>query len=58
VYAPYGLALMDEGLLTPNPLMDHPQLFEAKARSYQARWPWLRNDPVIAMLALQLPLKS
>ena len=42
VDAPYGLALMDEGLLTPNPLTDHRVLFEAKARSYQARWPWLR----------------
>ena len=30
------------GVLAPNPLTDHGALFEAKARSYQERWPWLR----------------
>lgn len=44
VYAPYGLSMLYEGRLTPNPLTDHRPLFEAKARSYQARWPWLRID--------------
>jgi hypothetical protein len=44
LYAPHGLALLNDGHLTPNPLTDHPRLFEAKARSYQARWPWLRID--------------
>ncbi|MES2940567.1 MAG: nucleotidyltransferase family protein [Pseudomonadota bacterium] len=42
VYAPYGLELLYEGLLTPNPLVDRGGLFERKAASYQARWPWLR----------------
>lgn len=42
VYAPHGLPLLYDGLLTPNPLKNHPPLFEEKARSYQERWPWLR----------------
>ncbi|MBA2672546.1 MAG: nucleotidyltransferase family protein [Ramlibacter sp.] len=42
VYAPYGLDLLYDGLLTPNPLVDHGALFARKAASYQARWPWLR----------------
>lgn len=42
VEAPYGLDLLDEGLLTPNPLTDHRVLFTAKADAYRARWPWLR----------------
>ncbi len=42
LYAPNGLPLLYEGLLTPNPLTDHRELFEAKAKSYQARWPWLQ----------------
>ncbi|PKH19265.1 nucleotidyltransferase family protein [Pseudomonas fluorescens] len=42
VYAPYGLADVEQGLLRINPLHPEPQLFAEKARSYQARWPWLR----------------
>lgn len=42
VYAPYGLQLLYDGVLTPNPLVDHGELFARKAASYQARWPWLR----------------
>jgi hypothetical protein len=42
LYAPNGLPLLYEGVLTPNPLTDHRKLFEAKAQSYRARWPWLR----------------
>jgi uncharacterized protein len=45
VYAPYGLALLYEGLLAPNPLTDHRDLFHAKAASYRRRWPWLRIEP-------------
>lgn len=41
VYAPYGLSLMYEGMLEMNPLMPHQALFERKAASYLARWPWL-----------------
>lgn len=41
LYAPHGLPLLYAGKLTPNPLTDHRDLFLAKARSYQARWPWL-----------------
>jgi uncharacterized protein len=44
VYAPYGLALLYEGLLAPNPLTDHRDLFHAKAASYRQRWPWLRIE--------------
>lgn len=42
LYAPNGLDDLYEGLLAPNPLCDHRQLFERKAAAYQARWPWLR----------------
>lgn len=42
IYAPNGLALLYEGVLTPNPLTDHRPLFERKAASYRERWPWLR----------------
>jgi len=35
-----------QGLLRPNPLCEHRELLRAKARSYRARWPWLRiTDP-------------
>jgi uncharacterized protein len=44
VYAPYGLALLYEGILAPNPLIDHRELFHAKAASYRQRWPWLRVE--------------
>jgi len=42
IYAPYGLALLYDGVLTPNPLKPHLDLFERKAASYRARWPSLR----------------
>jgi uncharacterized protein len=45
VYAPYGLALLYDGILAPNPLIDHRELFHAKAASYRQRWPWLRIEP-------------
>jgi hypothetical protein len=45
LYVPNGLGLLYEGILTPNPLTDHRALFEEKARSYRARWPWLRVEP-------------
>lgn len=44
VYAPHGLHGLYAGVLTPNPLTDHRDLFRAKAASYQARWPWLRIE--------------
>ncbi|MGH8386381.1 MAG: nucleotidyltransferase family protein [Pseudomonas sp.] len=42
VYAPNGLADTESGLLRINPRNPRPDLFEQKARSYQARLPWLR----------------
>jgi hypothetical protein len=45
VYAPNGLPLLYDGVLAPNPLTNHRVLFEDKARSYRARWPWLRVRP-------------
>lgn len=42
LYAPYGLNALYAGTLTPNPRTPHRPLFDAKAASYQARWPWLR----------------
>jgi len=41
IYAPNGLAILYDGILAPNPLTNHTALFEAKARSYRERWPWL-----------------
>ncbi|MDP3761844.1 MAG: nucleotidyltransferase family protein [Ramlibacter sp.] len=41
VYAPHGLQLLYDGVLGPNVLTDHGDLFEEKVRSYQSRWPWL-----------------
>lgn len=42
VHAPHGLDDLYLGLLRANPGVDHGPLFGAKARDYQARWPWLR----------------
>ena len=44
LYAPNGLSLLYEGILSPNPLTDHRALFEAKAQSYRSRWAWLRYE--------------
>jgi len=41
LYAPNGVALLYDGVLTMNPLMPHRDLFERKATSYRVRWPWL-----------------
>jgi hypothetical protein len=41
LYAPYGLGDLYAGILRPNPACLHLPLFEAKARSYRARWEWL-----------------
>jgi len=42
VYAPYGLDDLENGLLRINPANPEPGLFIHKAKSYQARWPWLK----------------
>jgi hypothetical protein len=42
VYAPNDLALIYDGVLSPNPRLPHRELFDRKAESYLARWPWLR----------------
>ena len=41
VYAPYGLAELEQGILRMNPNFQQPDLFRRKSRDYQARWPWL-----------------
>jgi hypothetical protein len=41
VYAPNGLTDTEAGLLRINPNNPKPELFEQKAKRYQARWPWL-----------------
>lgn len=43
LYASYGLAELEAGLLRINPLNHQPDLFRQKALSYQERWPWLRR---------------
>jgi uncharacterized protein len=47
LHAPHGLQDMMDGVLRPNPLTPYPELYAAKAASYRARWPWLRDvsDP-------------
>ncbi|NUU39380.1 nucleotidyltransferase family protein [Pseudomonas sp. C2B4] len=42
VYAPNGLNDTEQGILRINPKNPQPDLFDQKAKSYQARWPWLR----------------
>ncbi len=42
LYAPYGLDTLYRGILRPNPLIDHRELFRQKAASYRARWNWLQ----------------
>ena len=42
IYAPHGLDLIYEGVLTENSLTPYAKLFEQKAASYCARWPFLR----------------
>lgn len=42
LYAPNGLEMLYEGVLTTNPLSPYPDLFESKVASYRSRWPWLR----------------
>lgn len=41
--APYGLDDLAHGLLRPNALTPHAALYRDKVRTYQSRWPWLRN---------------
>jgi hypothetical protein len=50
VYAPCGLELLYDGVLSMNPLLPHRVLFDRKVGSYLARWPWLRVklDAVVA----------
>lgn len=42
VHAPHGVESVAAGTLSRNPLTPHTALFDAKAASYRARWPWLR----------------
>jgi uncharacterized protein len=42
LYAPDGHRDLASGALRINPRWPCPELFPAKARSYQARWPWLQ----------------
>ena len=44
IYVPNGLELVYKGVLSPNPLVDHRDLFLAKSRSYRERWPWLQES--------------
>jgi hypothetical protein len=42
LYAPDSLQDLADGVLRINPRHALPDLFRAKAASYQARWPWLK----------------
>jgi len=41
LYSTHGSEDLQHGLLRSNPLNHQPEMFLEKARSYQARWPWL-----------------
>ena len=41
VFAPYGFADLERGILRINPVNSRPDQFREKALSYQQRWPWL-----------------
>jgi hypothetical protein len=43
-HAPYGLAGLFAGTLTPNPATPYAELFDQKVASYKARWNWLRVE--------------
>jgi len=45
LYAPNGLSMLYDGVLTMNPLMPHRDLFNEKAASYRKRWSWLQIRP-------------
>lgn len=45
-HAPFGLAGLYAGTLTPNPATPYPELFERKVASYRERWDWLNVVPV------------
>lgn len=42
--APYGLAGVYAGTLTPNSATPYPDLFAKKVASYKARWNWLKVE--------------
>lgn len=48
LYSTHGLDDLEQGILRLNPLNPQPALFLEKARSYQARWPWLKIEPLQA----------
>lgn len=45
LYAPHGLEELAAGVLRMNPWHPAPALFQRKAESYRARWPWLTVVP-------------
>jgi len=46
IHAPYGLSDLWHGILRPNAQAPSLERYTIKAQSYQARWPWLRVEPV------------
>ncbi|MBV7537437.1 nucleotidyltransferase family protein [Duganella sp. sic0402] len=51
IYAPNGLQLLYDGMLSMNSLTPHSALFEAKVASYRSRWPWLLTKEASALPA-------
>lgn len=51
IYAPNGLNLVYDGILTMNPLTPYRDLFERKAASYLARWAWLQSQTLVSVCA-------
>ena len=59
VFAPDGFADLEKGILRINPLIPQPGKWQAKARTYRDRWPWLvimeEGEPAPAPLDLAHP---
>lgn len=50
-FAPYGLAGLYDGTLTPNPLTPYAPLFREKAASYCQRWDWLKPQDELPIMS-------
>ena len=47
LYAPNGLGALYSGLLGPNELTPHLELYRNKAASYKLRWSWLKVETAL-----------
>lgn len=57
-HAPFGLAGIYAGTLSPNPLTPYPELFASKVASYRARWPRLASGTACSTTGVPEHLKN